>query len=53
VLPKLDDEEEAEDTEDEFPHGFDPGKLETLRIIQDLVEHSAAKSGPKDTAKTK
>jgi carboxyl-terminal processing protease len=53
VLPKLDDEEEAEDTEDEFPHGFDPGKLETLRIIQDLVEHSAAKAGPKDTAKTK
>ena len=53
VLPKLDDEEEVEDTEDEFPHGFDPGKLETLRIIQDLVEHSAAKSGPKDTAKTK
>jgi carboxyl-terminal processing protease len=51
---RLDDEEEAEEDakEDEFPHGFDPAKLESLHIIEDLVGASQPKPEPKDTAKS-
>jgi carboxyl-terminal processing protease len=51
---RLDDEEEPEedDKEDEFPHGFDPAKLESLHIIEDLVSATQPKPEPKDTAKS-
>ena len=47
-----DEETEADDGEDTFPHGFDPTKLETLHIIQDLVRVAGGKTPPRDTARS-
>ena len=44
------DDDTVVDTDDTFPHGFDPAKLETLHILKDLVELSA-KAVPKDTVR--
>src|SRR6185503_706826 len=44
-----DDDDTVTDNEDTFPHGFDPAKLETMHILQDLVELSA--KNPKNTVR--
>ena len=44
------DDDTVVDTDDTFPHGFDPAKLETLHILQDLVSLSS-KAAPKDTVR--
>ncbi len=40
-LTEEDESESDASDEDLFPHGFDPGKIETLRIARDLAELSA------------
>jgi len=44
------DDDTVVDTDETFPHGFDPAKLETLHILKDLVELSG-KAVPKDTVR--
>ena len=44
------DDDTVVDTDDTFPHGFDPAKLETLHILKDLVELSS-KAAPKATVR--
>lgn len=44
------DDDVLADADETFPHGFDPAKLETLLILQDLVELSA-KTPPKNTVR--
>jgi len=44
------DDDTVVDTDDTFPHGFDPAKLETLHILKDLVELSS-KTAPKATVR--
>lgn len=45
-----DDDDSVTDTDDTFPHGFDPGKLEGIHIMQDLVTLSPKTA--KDTVKS-
>lgn len=44
-----DDDHSISDSDDTFPHGLDPAKLETMHILRDLVELSAKE--PKSTVK--
>jgi carboxyl-terminal processing protease len=44
-----DDDHSISDSDDTFPHGLDPAKLETMHILQDLVELGA--KTPKSTVK--
>ncbi|HEX2750076.1 MAG TPA: carboxy terminal-processing peptidase, partial [Verrucomicrobiales bacterium] len=48
------DDDTVADTDDTFPHGFDPAKLETIHILQDMVKLSTkvpASGTPKDTVR--
>ena len=45
-----DDDDSVTDTDDTFPHGFDPAKLEGIHIMQDLVTLSP--KAVKDTVKS-
>lgn len=40
ALLEEDDDDAVSDTDETFPHGFDPGKLEGIHIMQDLVSLS-------------
>lgn len=44
------DDDTVVDTDETFPHGLDPAKLETMHILQDLVSLTA-KPTPKDTVR--
>jgi carboxyl-terminal processing protease len=46
-----DDDDTVADTDDTFPHGFDPAKLETIHIIQDMVQLAGKAPTPKDTVR--
>lgn len=43
------DEHSVDESDETFPHGFDPAKLETLHILKDLIELSKAQ---KETVKS-
>jgi carboxyl-terminal processing protease len=45
------DDDTVADTDDTFPHGFDPAKLETIHILQDMVQLSGKVATPKDTVR--
>ena len=44
------DDDAVADTDETFPHGFDPAKLEALHILKDMVE-LGGKAAPKSTVR--
>ncbi len=44
------DDDTVVDTDETFPHGFDPAKLEALHILKDMVE-LGGKAAPKSTVR--